>query len=219
MIELIQRLDQDLCLAVAEDWMWETETDPEEEACVTRAVEKRKREFRAGRHTAHKALKALGHSDVLVMVGDQRQPLWPKDVIGSITHTAGFCACVVATTGELLSVGIDVEPLTPVDTASLPLICTRKELQTIDKLQCQTPIPLCKLVFSAKECVHKVYHPLNGHTLDFLDAEIQLDIDNNSFTAIINNPEKNPAVAIKTLKGYFDSDNQFIYTVIAKTKD
>ncbi|MCG8314467.1 MAG: 4'-phosphopantetheinyl transferase superfamily protein [Pseudomonadales bacterium] len=219
MIDLIRRVSSEIQLAVAEDWMWETEAHPEEEAYITRAVEKRKREFRAGRHAAHKALEALGYKQSVLKVGEQRQPLWPEDIIGSISHTKGFCACAAASKGKLISIGIDVEPLSQVDAASLPLICTRKELQTIEQLQNTCPTPLCKLVFSAKECVHKVYHPLNGHTLDFLDAEIELDIENKSFTAHINNPEKKPPIPIKKLSGYFDYDDQFIYTVIAKTKD
>lgn len=219
MIEFIRRLNPDVHIALAEDWMWEKEVFPEEELFISRAVEKRKREFRAGRHTAHKVLAELGTPGYPLKVGDHRQPLWPKGIIGSISHTEGFCACAATRQGELISMGIDVEPMLPVDDASLPLICTRKELQSIESDQPKTPIPLCKLVFSAKECVHKVYHPLNGHTLDFLDAEISFDLESKGFTAKITNPEKQPKHPIKLLEGYFDANDDFLFTAILKQRD
>lgn len=215
----ISKIAPDVNVAVAEDWMWDKQALPEEEAFITRAVEKRKREFRAGRHTAHKVMESMGINDFPLRVGDHRQPLWPKNIIGSISHTEGFCACVATPKDSIISIGIDVEPLEKVDTASLPLICTRRELQAIDAAQKTTDVPLCKLIFSAKECVHKVYHPLNGHTLDFLDAEITFDIDAHTFTARITNPERNPKHPIKLLHGHFDTEDGYLFTLIIKQKE
>ena len=45
---------------VAEDWMWETPLCAAEEALIQKAVDKRKREFRAGRHCAHALLSEAG---------------------------------------------------------------------------------------------------------------------------------------------------------------
>ena len=219
MKNFVKRIAPEVQVAVAEDWMWSQEAYPEEETYITRAVDKRKREFRAGRHAAHAALEALRISDFPIKVGDHRQPLWPSGIIGSISHTEGFCACVATEKGDILSLGIDVEPLEAVDAASLPLICTRRELQAIEGARDKTSIPLCKLIFSAKECVHKVYHPLNGHTLDFLDAEITFDLEAKTFTAKINNPEKNAKFPIKQLHGHFDADGNYLFTLILKTKE
>lgn len=204
---------------MAEDWMWDREAYPEEEAYITRAVEKRKREFRAGRHSAHSVLRHFGIEDFPVKVGHHRQPLWPQNIIGSISHTDGFCACVATPRDSIISIGIDVEPMEKVDVASLPLICTRRELQSIEAYQPETAIPLCKLIFSAKECVHKVYHPLNDHTLDFLDAEISFDIPGKRFTAKITNPEKRPRHPIKRLEGFFEVDDNYLFTLILKKKE
>ncbi len=219
MKSFISKIAPEVQVAVAEDWMWDKQVSPEEEAYITRAVEKRKREFRAGRHTAHKVMETLGISGFPLKVGDHRQPLWPDNIIGSISHTDGFCACVATAKNPIISIGIDVEPLEKVDVASLPLICTRRELQAIEAAQGTTDIPLCKLIFSAKECVHKVYHPLNGHTLDFLDAEITFDIDARTFTARITNPEKSPRHPIKLLKGHFDAEDGYLFTLIIKQKE
>lgn len=216
MIDFIKQIDPTIQVAIAEDWMWDTKAFDEEELYITRAVEKRKREFRAGRHSAHKVLGELGHTNFPLKVGNHRQPLWPSEVIGSISHTDGFCACVALPEGKASSIGFDVEPLSQVDRASLPLICTRKELEYVDKTQQGVEIPLCKLIFSAKECVHKAYYPLNEHTLDFLDAEISIDLTTSSFTATIINSEKNPKVPIKKLNGQFHHDTNYLYTLIVR---
>ena len=196
--------------------MWEKPALSEEEVFISRAVEKRKREFRAGRHCAHQVLTELGYPEASLKVGEHRQPLWPPGIIGSISHTDQFCACVAMAKTEIISVGIDVEKNEPVDKSSLPLICTRREIGAIEEMQSSIDLPLCKLIFSAKECVHKVYYPLNQHTLDFLDAEIQIDVDHRSFEAIIHNPEKSPKLPIKALKGFFHYDRHYVYTIIMK---
>lgn len=218
MIEFIRSLDASIELKVADPWMWEKEALPAEEDYIQRAVEKRKSEFRAGRHSARAVLDQLGIRDFPLRVGNQRQPLWPDGVIGSISHTEGMCACVGLREGKYSAIGIDIEKREPVDKSSLPLICSRKELGIIKELEAQNDnqIPLCKLIFSAKECVHKVYHPLNGHTLDFLDAEIELDLENQTFIAYITNPEKNPKTPIKSLKGAYDFSENYLFTAILK---
>lgn len=216
MIELLHSLSPAIKAGVAEDWMWDTEVYPEEEALIARAVMKRKREFRAGRHTAHKLLETLGYEQFRLVSGDHRQPLWPDGIVGSVSHTQGYCVCAVAPQQHITGIGIDVEQTQPVDEASLPLICNRSELRMVELLQPESAFPLCKLIFSAKECVHKVYYPLNGYTLDFLDAEISVNIEQRSFTAKILNPEKNPPHPIRVLDGHFHFDEQYVYTAIIK---
>jgi len=69
---------------------------PEEARYLGRAVPKRVREFAAGRLCARRALAEFGIVDFAVEVADDRQPVWPASMVGSITHTAGFCAAVAA---------------------------------------------------------------------------------------------------------------------------
>lgn len=216
MISLFNETHYDIQVVVAESWMWETDAYPEEEAHITRAVTKRKREFRAGRHAARKALAELGHEHFPIKVGNHRQPLWPEGVVGSISHTDGYCVCAASGDDSIDAIGIDVELATPVDTSSLPIICSRNEIALIQLLQPQIQVPLCKLIFSAKECVHKAYYPLNEHTLDFLDAEIRLDLDKQSFEARITNPETNPKHPISLLTGRFAFDDTHLFTALIK---
>ncbi len=73
------------------------------------AVPKRVQEFVAGRLCARRALAELGIVDFPIRVAADRQPCWPAQAVGSITHTAGFCAAVVAARDRILALGLDTE--------------------------------------------------------------------------------------------------------------
>lgn len=201
---------------VAEPWMWETPVSPAEEQLIERAVDKRKREFRAGRNASHALFNQLGiqHQDLLK--GKQREPAWPQGWAGSISHTQGICMVVLASTQHVSSIGLDVELATPLNPELKELICRPEELIQINTLRTQmgTAYAYEKLIFSAKESVHKTYFPLNYHTLDFLDARIEIDWGNQTFQAFILNPEPQPNVKIDSLHGSFLFHEDWIVTTI-----
>src|ERR1700676_5675117 len=82
---------------------------PAETRYLGRAVRKRVRELAAGRLCARRALAEFGIVDFAVEVADDRQPLWPASMVGSITHTAGFCAAVAAERESVAALGLDSE--------------------------------------------------------------------------------------------------------------
>lgn len=84
-----------------------------EEAVISRAVEKRRREFRTVWHCARRALRELGLPPVAVLPGERREPVWPPGAVGSMTHCTGYRAAAVAHSRELVTVGIDAEPHEP----------------------------------------------------------------------------------------------------------
>lgn len=206
---------------VAEPWMWETPVSPREEALVERAVDKRKREFRAGRNAAHALFDQLGIAHPDLLKGTQREPAWPQGWVGSISHTQGMCAVLLASTGDASGVGLDVEQATPLNPELRDMICRPEERVQIDALRQRlgAGLALEKLVFSAKESIHKVYFPLNYHTLDFLDARIVLDWDARSFEATIVNPEPSPRTPINRLHGTFLFFEDWIFTKIVRPPD
>lgn len=205
---------------VAEPWMWETPVSSLEEQLVERAVDKRKREFRAGRNAAHALFGRLGIQHPHLLRGVQREPGWPEGWVGSISHTQGICVVVLAPTRYVMSVGLDVEQATPLDTELRNLICRPEELEQIQRLRVEYGMAPAyeKLIFSAKESVHKTYFPLNHHTLDFCDARIALDWPQQSFTAHILNPEPRPRNPIAQFKGKFLFYQDWIFTAIVHPK-
>jgi 4'-phosphopantetheinyl transferase EntD len=157
---------------------------PEEEALVSRAVEKRRREFTTARVCARRALEELGFPAGPILTGERGEPLWPSGVAGSITHCDGYRACAVARSSEILTVGIDAEPNAALPEGLLVDIARPEELPWLRRLELELPdVHWDRLLFSAKESVYKAWFPLAKRWLGFEDAVIAVDPDAGTFTA------------------------------------
>jgi len=146
---------------------------PEEAAHLGRAVPKRVREFAAGRLCARRALAEFGIVDFPIKVADDRQPLWPDTVVGSITHTEGFCAAVIADRHRLLGVGLDSEVVGDVNANIWSSICVPAESAWIRSLPASEQAAAVTLVFSAKEAFYKCQYPIVRERLSFHDARVE----------------------------------------------
>ncbi len=185
---------------------------PLEQALIERAVEKRRREFSAGRTCARRALQKLGKSIDYLLVGEQRQPLWPTDVVGTITHCQGFCGAAVAEKTQVLSIGFDAEQNAGLSAELHRMILRPEEFHSLKLLP--PTLPWDRLTFSAKECIHKVYFPLNSYTLDFIDARILFNPAEYSFIAEVVNPAEKERVPLRKMQGRFCYTQDHIFTAI-----
>jgi 4'-phosphopantetheinyl transferase EntD len=147
---------------------------PEETAHLARAAPKRVHEYSAGRLCARRALEALGISNFPLLPGSDRQPLWPEAAVGSITHTAGFCAAVVAPRGAFRAVGLDAEGINRVSTNLWPRICTEAEIAWLRQLPDNEQAQFASLIFSAKEAFYKCQYGLTTEWLYFHDASLEV---------------------------------------------
>src|SRR5437763_335927 len=77
---------------------------PEERACIARAVPKRRAEFATGRVCARQALERLGVAVGPLLPHPDRSPAWPPGIVGSISHTDGYCAVAVAEATRALGI-------------------------------------------------------------------------------------------------------------------
>jgi 4'-phosphopantetheinyl transferase EntD len=148
---------------------------PQEEAVISRAVEKRRREFRTVRHCARRALRDLGLPPAPVLSGEHREPLWPPGVVGSMTHCAGYRAAAVARSRDLLTVGIDAEPHQPLPPDVLDAIALTEEQVQIAELAAHNALHWDRILFCAKETVYKAWFPLTQRWLGFSDAAITIN--------------------------------------------
>ncbi|MFM8442202.1 MAG: 4'-phosphopantetheinyl transferase [Methylococcus sp.] len=64
---------------------------PEEEILVRGAVDRRKEEFRTGRWLLRKGARHLGRPARPIGIGPLRAPLWPEDILGSLSHDGALC--------------------------------------------------------------------------------------------------------------------------------
>lgn len=157
---------------------------PAEEECVGRAVEKRRREFVTGRACARRALEQLGFPQMAVPCGSRGEPRWPVGVVGSITHCAGYRACAVAKTAEIISLGIDAEVHEPLPPGLLGDVARAEERRHLSELSTELPaIHWDRLLFSAKESVYKAWFPLAERWLGFEDASLTFNPKRGEFSA------------------------------------
>jgi 4'-phosphopantetheinyl transferase EntD len=143
---------------------------PEEAAHVQRAVPKRVQEFAAGRLCARRAMAAFGWGDFPIIAAKDRQPIWPASLVGSITHTTGLAAAVVAEKSLIAGVGIDCEVVGHVGTDIWPTICVPAETAWVQSLPQHMQSSAVAFLFSAKEAFYKCQYPLTGEWLDFHDV-------------------------------------------------
>lgn len=130
-------------------------------------------EFRHGRSCARRALARLGVvRDVSILVGRNREPLWPAGVVGSISHADNMAAAVVARDTDFRALGLDLEPAQPLDQELLERVCRSEELDALprDPLAARRQ---ARLYFSAKEAAYKALWPILRHFLDFNELGIR----------------------------------------------
>ena len=146
---------------------------PAEARHLQRAVPKRLREFAAGRACARRVLAEFGIVNFPIEVAADRQPLWPDTIVGSITHTAGFCAAVAARRQSMAAIGIDSEAVGAVNEEIWPAICVAAETAWLESLPAGERIAAVTLIFSAKEAFYKCQYPLMRESLGFQDVRVE----------------------------------------------
>ena len=168
---------------------------PEERACLANAVEKRRAEFGTARVAARRALAQLGFPPRPLVPNKDRSPVWPDGVVGSITHTRGYCAVIVASASDFVSLGVDAEQDKTLTTELIRMICTPAEREGLKDSD-------AVLYFAAKEAFYKCQYPLTRKFLGFQDVELDLDLARGTFAARIVKDMDKPAW-LEQLQGRF----------------
>lgn len=146
-------------------------------SATDRMVPARRQEFLAGRLAAERAQAALGFAPRPVLAGQDRAPIWPARLTGSISHASGVAMAVVARNDAVLALGVDIErrlPLAPeiAETVLLP------EEAGFLKHDADG-----SLLFSAKEAVYKALYPLSPEVAGYDLLAIHPDPTADRFTA------------------------------------
>ena len=138
-----------------------------------RAVVKRLQEYTAGRLCARRALAEFGVLDFPIRAAEDRQPIWPDSMAGSITHTDGFCAAAVALRRRVGALGLDSEVVGDIKVEIWPRICMPIEIAWVRSLAAAEQAAAVTLIFSAKEAFYKCQYPVVRERLDFSDVSIE----------------------------------------------
>lgn len=158
----------------------------EESEAVADAVPSRIEEFRLGRGCARKALAHIGAAIGPIPVAKSRAPVWPKGVIGSITHTGFYCAAAVGWQSEFAAIGIDAADNRPLPEDILEQVTSRAERTWVRKHLGSAQghhLAADSLIFSIKEAIYKAWNPITGQWLGFEDAFVVVNPVDKTFMA------------------------------------
>jgi len=145
---------------------------PEEFTAVQHAVDKRQREFAAGRACARRALERLGFPKHVLIKKTDGAPSWPEGIVGSIAHSHTWCGAAACRQAVLQGIGLDIEIIKRVSLNIAPKVMTEQELKLIEGVSPHAAQETLALIFSAKESVYKCLYPVCRKRLDFHDAVI-----------------------------------------------
>ncbi|QYF92634.1 4'-phosphopantetheinyl transferase superfamily protein [Massilia sp. PAMC28688] len=143
---------------------------------IVRSAPIRQIEYFYGRLAARRALVQLGLPDAQIGTGPMREPLWPRGVTGSISHTRYLAAAIAAPASAHGAIGIDME--TVIGPALRPVLISTAvspaEMDYLSGLQLEHPMDcLLTLVFSAKESFFKAAFPKVRRYFDFDAVELR----------------------------------------------
>ncbi len=141
---------------------------------IQRSVAKRQAEFLAGRICARAALHRLDGIACIPPIGEDRAPVWPAHISGSITHSTGRAAAIVAQKQRWQGLGMDLENLLDPERAERLAgeILTPAELLRMTTTSREDRALLVTLTFSIKESLFKALYPIVGKRFYFEHAEV-----------------------------------------------
>jgi 4'-phosphopantetheinyl transferase EntD len=184
---------------------------PAEAALAGRMGDARRHEFALGRACARHALAVLGVPGP-VLRGDDRAPIWPPGVVGSLTHCDALCAAAVAREGDIVAIGLDAELDAPLSDRLARRVCTSAERLHLARLPGREPGAWGKLAFSAKESFYKAWYTLARTGLGFRDVEVSIDPDAARFSVrVLRGDKPGP----RTAQGRFAFAPPHVVTAVA----
>jgi len=130
------------------------------------AVPARRAEFARGRSAARAALTALGQPAASIPMRPDRAPRWPEGATGSISHCAGACLAIAGLSRDYAGLGLDIEPVRPIERALWPILMRPEE-------RAAGADPLA--TFVAKEAAYKAQYPVSATLFDFHTLSVTWD--------------------------------------------
>jgi 4'-phosphopantetheinyl transferase EntD len=190
---------------------------PVEAAYCSGFAAKRVAEFAAGRLCARRALAELGYADFVLLAKSDRSPRWPAGVVGSITHTDGYCGAVVADGNRFQGLGLDAEIVGGVTAELWAELFTAGDVAQLAAAPAALRDRLATIMFSAKEAFYKCQFASTEEWVEFTDVCIRLDaIDALTGTFTILPARRVPSIeTLLPVAGSFEVDGEIVKTGVA----
>jgi len=105
-----------------------------------------------------------------VLKGERGEPLWPKGIVGSITHCGAWAIAAAASSSAAWTIGIDLESTATVPTDGVArLICHDTERRWV--VEKGNYAKRLVMLFSAKETAFKALYPACRRFIDFKEVK------------------------------------------------
>lgn len=140
---------------------------PEEIVGFVSTVAKVRRSSGAARIVARELISRAGYGRRAVPKARSGAPIWPSGIVGSLAHDSHVAVAAVAPDREFSNIGIDVEPAEALPADLLKIIATPSEQSSLNAY-----LYGGRLLFAAKEAVHKAVAALDRIFLDHQDVEV-----------------------------------------------
>lgn len=174
---------------------------PQEAACASDFASRRAAEFAEGRACAREALRLFSQgtvtpqgralSEAPILRAENRAPVWPEGIVGSITHCEGIRAAAIADATRLEGLGIDAEPVQELSRAVASEVLLSEELSEARSEEFLPRVEAETTMFSVKESLFKVWSPATGMWLGFEEARVRIEPDGRlDITVLADHPDK-----------------------------
>jgi 4'-phosphopantetheinyl transferase EntD len=206
-------LPEDIVVVEAVDDDYAAALHPLEETCARGMGRARLREFRAGRACARRALASFGYRGSPLLRSRSGSPAWPTGLVGSLTHTRGFCAAAVASSAAYLGLGIDAEVQGRFQEDISDVICTEQESTLYRCLDDGERKRRLRAMFSAKESVLKAVFPFAGYCISPKRTPIHFDRAQAAFRSRVVEDRPVRGQRLPEIEGRVAFDEQYVYAV------
>jgi len=167
-------------------------------------VLKRQAQFLAGRIAAKNALSSIFVTSENIAIGQHREPLWPKGVFGSISHSGDVsiatAQCQSDVTEATIGIGLDIQAVFDQEEQAklLTIILSQHDQILFEKVKSSLPENhFLTLIFSAKESYFKAVFSQVKEYFDFDEVSIEsIDLQNNQLTLVNANSTINPEIML-----------------------
>jgi len=189
----------------------------EELEYVKNAATKRINEFSTGRLCARNALEILGINYFPVHAGNDREPVWPDKIVGSITHCKDLVGVAVAKNDKYHSIGLDIERIKKHRYDISRHICTKHEKEWISRHHADNHDLIVTLIFSIKESIYKACYQYKNIKLGFQDCSIKPDLSTNkAMVQFHNNYGLHKKCNAVTLRFYIDHEHIYSCAILKR---
>lgn len=123
----------------------------------------------AARRMARELLLQMGYPCRPILKDSGGVPVWPRGVIGSLSHADHFAGAAIASICDFASIGVDVELVGDLPHEIVDVVATEHE-----KMAIGNDLAAYRSLFSIKEAIYKAAYAADRKFRDFHDVEVNM---------------------------------------------